>query len=59
MTTNEPGPEHDRFGYSASGQQPLPQQTNPTWLGQIQPEYYQRAPANNRGQFQPDRKSVV
>ena len=51
MTMNEPG--RDRPGYSASGQGPLPEQANPTWLGHIEPEYYQRAPASNRGRFQP------
>ena len=53
MTTNEPRPGQNRPGYSASGQRPLPQQANPTWLGHIQPRYYQQAPANDRGQFQP------
>lgn len=51
MTTNEPRPGQDYQG--ASGQRPLPQQANPTWLGHVRPAYYQRAPANTRGQFEP------
>lgn len=51
MTTNEPRPGQDYLG--ASGQRPLPQQANPTWLGHVRPAYYQRAPANPRGQFEP------
>lgn len=51
MTTNEPRPRQDYLG--ASGQRPLPQQANPTWLGHVRPAYYQRAPANPRGQFEP------
>lgn len=50
MTMNEPRPGQDHLG--ASSRQPLPQQANPTWLGHVQPAHYQRAPANNRGQFQ-------
>ncbi|CAH0240569.1 hypothetical protein SRABI26_02885 [Arthrobacter sp. Bi26] len=51
MTTNEPRHGHDHPG--ASGERPLPQQANPTWLGHVQPADYQRAPANSRGQFEP------
>ncbi len=51
MTTNEPRPGHDYLG--TPGQRPLPQQANPTWLGHVRPAYYQRAPANPRGQFDP------
>lgn len=51
MTTNEPRHRHDHPG--ASGERPLPQQANPTWLGHVQPADYQRAPANSRGQFEP------
>ena len=51
MTTNEPRHGHEHPG--ASGERPLPQQANPTWLGHVQPAYYQRAPANSRGQFEP------
>ncbi|SDL30975.1 Membrane proteinase PrsW, cleaves anti-sigma factor RsiW, M82 family [Arthrobacter sp. ov407] len=50
MTMNEPRPGQDHLG--ASSRRPLPQQANPTWLGHVQPAHYQRAPANNRGQFQ-------
>ena len=51
MTTNEPRPGQDYLG--ASGQRPLPQQANPTWLGHVRPADYRQAPANSRGQFQP------
>lgn len=53
MTTNEPRPRPDHPGYSPGSQRPLPQQANPTWLGHVQPEYYQRPPANSHGRFQP------
>lgn len=53
MTTNEPRPGPDHPGYSPGGQRPLPQQANPTWLGHVQPEHYQRPPANSQGRFQP------
>ncbi|MEV5050618.1 PrsW family intramembrane metalloprotease [Arthrobacter sp. LAR12-1-1.1] len=51
MTTNEPRHGHEHPG--ASGERPLPQQANPTWLGHVQPADYRRAPANSRGQFEP------
>ncbi|MFE4226879.1 PrsW family intramembrane metalloprotease [Arthrobacter sp. NPDC056886] len=51
MTTNEPRPGQDYLG--ASGQRPLPQQANPTWLGHVRPADYRRAPANPRDHFQP------
>jgi RsiW-degrading membrane proteinase PrsW (M82 family) len=53
MTTNDtqPGPDHP--GDSPGGQQPLPRQANPTWLGHVQPEHYRQAPANPRGQVRP------
>lgn len=53
MTTNEPRPGPDHPGYSPGGQRPLPQQANPTWLGHVQPEYYQRPPANGQVRFEP------
>ncbi|MEO3933391.1 PrsW family intramembrane metalloprotease [Micrococcaceae bacterium Sec7.4] len=53
MTTNEPRPGPDHPGYPPGGQRPLPQQANPTWLGHVQPEYYQRPPANGQVRFQP------
>ncbi|WP_026537263.1 PrsW family intramembrane metalloprotease [Arthrobacter sp. 9MFCol3.1] len=51
MTMNEPRPGHGQPG--GSRQRPLPEQANPTWLGRVQPAYYQRPPANDRSQFQP------
>lgn len=51
MTMNEPPPGHGHTG--GSRQRPLPEQANPTWLGRVQPAYYQRPPANDRSQFQP------
>ena len=53
MTTNDPHPGPGRPGYSPGGQQPLPQQANPTWLGHVRPEYYRQAPPGDRGGFQP------
>ncbi|WP_237393816.1 PrsW family intramembrane metalloprotease [Pseudarthrobacter sp. ATCC 49987] len=53
MTTNEPRPGPDHPGYSPGSQRPLPQQANPTWLGHVQPEYYQRPPANGQVRFEP------
>ncbi|WP_223979124.1 PrsW family intramembrane metalloprotease [Arthrobacter sp. NicSoilB8] len=53
MTTNEPRPGQDQHGRPSSGQGQLPQQANPTWLGHVEPVYYQQAPANNSGRFQP------
>lgn len=53
MTSNAPWPQHDPSGGHGSGQQPawprqdLPQQTNPTWMGQVRPDHYHAAPASN------------
>ena len=59
MTTNEPPPGPDHPGYSVPGQRPEAQQANPTWLGHVRPEYYQRAPANDRARFQPALQPVL
>ncbi|MFF1383221.1 PrsW family intramembrane metalloprotease [Arthrobacter sp. NPDC058288] len=53
MTSNAPWPQHDPSGGHGYGQQPpwprqdLPQQTNPTWMGQVRPDHYRAAPASN------------
>jgi RsiW-degrading membrane proteinase PrsW (M82 family) len=47
MTSNAPWPQHDPSGGHGYGQRPLlPQQANPTWMGQVQPGHYLAAPAN-------------
>ena len=51
MTSNERWPGPDRPGSSPAGQRPLPQQANPTWLGQIRPGNYRPAPAHDAGGF--------
>ena len=51
MTSNEPWPPQDRPDYSPGGRRPLPQQANPTWLGQIEPENYRPAPSHDGGPF--------
>jgi len=53
MTSNAPWPQQDPSGGHGDGQQPpwprqdLPQQTNPTWMGQVRPDHYHAAPASN------------
>lgn len=53
MTSNAPWPPHDPRGGHGYGQQPpwprpdLPQQANPTWMGQVRPDHYRAAPANS------------
>ncbi|CAN7392268.1 PrsW family intramembrane metalloprotease [Arthrobacter sp. LjRoot14] len=53
MTSNAPWPQHDPSGGHGYGQQPpwprqeLPQQANPTWMGQVRPDHYRAAPASS------------
>ncbi|HSN38308.1 MAG TPA: PrsW family intramembrane metalloprotease [Arthrobacter sp.] len=56
MTSNEPWPPQDRTDDFPGGRRPLPQQANPTWLGQIQPENYRPAPSHGGG---PVREAVL
>jgi protease PrsW len=50
MTSNEPWPQHDPSGGHRYGQKAhLPQETNPTWMGHVQPQHYRAAPANSGG----------
>lgn len=54
MTTNAPWPGNDGHGgRNPGGHAPLPQQANPTWMGQVQQRYYRQAPVNDRGRLQP------
>ena len=64
MTTNEPWPGQERRGghnpggYNRGGDipggpGPLPQQANPSWMGQVTPGYYRQPPVNDSGRVQP------
>lgn len=47
MTTNEPWPGNERpGGPNPGGPAPLPQQANPSRVGQVGPEHYRPAPAD-------------
>jgi RsiW-degrading membrane proteinase PrsW (M82 family) len=54
MTTNEPRPGNGRAsGHNPGGHAPLPQQANPTWMGQVRQRHYRQAPVNGPGRLQP------
>lgn len=42
MTNN--GPAYPPSGGGRGGREPLPEQTNPTWLGRVEPRHYRPAP---------------
>lgn len=53
MTGNEFRPQDPPGGRPRRGQEPFHSETNPTWLGHVEPQNYRQAPDNRVGDLRP------